>query len=131
MKNLKGHFLFKKGMAELVIYIWTFDSGWNRNNQWFRRRGGWEQQQNASKFNWPCYKQYIFICRFNWGGPWSSTGKSLSEALIFAPTNPRYDDRLFYWITSSIHENSKLKPGENMLCTEIVSDMFSLEVSPS
>ena len=27
------------------------------------------------------------------------------------------------WITSSIHENSKLKPGENMLCTEIVSDI--------
>ena len=25
----------------------------------------------------------------------SSTGKSLSEALIFASTNPRYDDRLF------------------------------------
>ena len=26
-------------------------------------------------------------------------------------------------ITSLIHENSKLKPGENMLCTEIVSDI--------
>ena len=25
----------------------------------------------------------------------SSTGKSLSEALIFASTNPQYDDRLF------------------------------------
>ena len=24
-----------------------------------------------------------------------STGKSLSEALIFASTNPQYDDRLF------------------------------------
>ena len=44
------------------------------------------------------------------------TGKSLSEALIFASTNPKYDD-------SSIHENSKLKPEENMLCTEIVSDI--------
>ena len=27
------------------------------------------------------------------------------------------------YITSSIHENSKLKPGKNMLCTEIVSDI--------
>ena len=26
---------------------------------------------------------------------YSSTGKSLSEALIFASTNPQYDDRLF------------------------------------
>ena len=57
---------------------------------------------------------------------WVDTGKSLSEALIFESTNPQYDDRLFIELhTSSIHENSKLKPGENMLCTEIVSDMFS------
>ena len=56
-----------------------------------------------------------------------STGKSLSEALIFASTKPQYDDRLFVefkdWITSSIHENSKLTPGENMLCTENVFDI--------
>ena len=31
--------------------------------------------------------------------------------------------RLFIEFTSSIHENSKLKPGEDMLCTEIVSDI--------
>jgi hypothetical protein len=30
-----------------------------------------------------------------------STGKSLSEALIFASTNPQYDDRLFMKIVSS------------------------------
>ena len=33
-----------------------------------------------------------------------------------------------HWITSSIHENSKLKPGENMLCidrTIFVHNMFS------
>ena len=41
---------------------------------------------------------------------WISTGKFLSEALIFVPTNPQYDDRLFIelWvqykqITSSVH----------------------------
>ena len=49
----------------------------------------------------------------------SSTGKFLSEALIFASTNPHYDDRLFI----DLHEKSKLKPGENMLCIEIASDM--------
>ena len=34
-----------------------------------------------------------------------------------------YKGQIIHWITSSIHENSKLKPGENMLCTEIVSDI--------
>ena len=37
------------------------------------------------------------------------TGKSLSEALIFASTNPQYDDRL-----SIVHENCKLRiPAEH------------------
>ena len=48
------------------------------------------------------------------------TGKSLSEALIFASTNPQYDDILF--ITSSLHENSKLRTwGEHVVyinCSE-------------
>ena len=51
------------------------------------------------------------------------TGKSLSEALIFASTNPQYDDRLFIELQVQYIKNSKLKPGENMLCTEIVSDL--------
>ena len=43
------------------------------------------------------------------------TGKSLSEALIFASTNPQYDDRLFTELqVQYVHENSELKPGENM-----------------
>ena len=44
------------------------------------------------------------------------TGKSLSEALIFASTNPQYDSRFFI-----VYENCKLRipaeHGENMLCT--------------
>ena len=40
---------------------------------------------------------------------YSNTGKSLSEALIFASTNPQYDNRLFIEFTSSVHENSKLR----------------------
>ena len=31
--------------------------------------------------------------------------------------------QIVHRITSSIHENFKLKPGKNMLCTEIVSDI--------
>ena len=45
--------------------------------------------------------------------PGSVTGKSLSEALIFASTNPQYDNRLFMKIVSSEY----LK---NMLCAQIV-----------
>ena len=48
------------------------------------------------------------------------TGKSLSEALIFASTNQQYDNRLFIELQVTMHENSKLNPGKNTLCTEIV-----------
>ena len=52
------------------------------------------------------------------------TGKSFSEVLIFASTNPQYDDKLFIELqVQYLHEKSKLKPGENMLCTETVSDI--------
>ena len=41
------------------------------------------------------------------------TGKSLSEALIFASTNPQYDDRVFI-----AHENYKLRiPAEHVVYT--------------
>ena len=42
-----------------------------------------------------------------------STGKSLSEALIFASNNPQYDNKLFI-----VHENCKLRiPAEHVLYT--------------
>ena len=41
------------------------------------------------------------------------TGKSKSEALIFASTNPQYDNRWFI-----VHENCKLRiPAENVVYT--------------
>ena len=41
------------------------------------------------------------------------TGKSLSEALIFASTNPQYDNKLFI-----VHENCKLRiPAEHVVYT--------------
>ena len=36
-----------------------------------------------------------------------STGQSLSDTLIFASTNPQYDNRLF--IDCSVHENCKVR----------------------
>ena len=45
----------------------------------------------------------------------------MSEALILFLHQLTWR-HIVHWITSSIRENSKLKPGENMLCTEIVSD---------
>ena len=42
-----------------------------------------------------------------------STGKSLSEALIFASINPQHEDRLFI-----VHENCKLRiPAEQFVYT--------------
>ena len=53
-----------------------------------------------------------------------NTGKSLSEALIFASTKPQYDGRLF--IESKVQLYIKIpssEHGDNMLCTEIVLDI--------
>ena len=48
------------------------------------------------------------------------TGKSLSEALIFASTNPQYDDRLFFELQVQYMQILSSEHGENMLCTKIV-----------
>ena len=48
-------------------------------------------------------------CKFTLISNDKSTGKSLSEAFIFASTNPQYDDILFIELqVQYIHENSKL-----------------------
>ena len=51
------------------------------------------------------------------------TGKSMSEALILAPTNPKYDNRLFIELQVQHMKISSSEHGENMLCTEIVFDI--------
>ena len=49
----------------------------------------------------------------------SLTGKSLSEALIIASTNPQYDDRLII-----VHENCKLRiPAEHKLLFSFCFDI--------
>ena len=50
----------------------------------------------------------------------SCTGKSLSEALIFASTNPQYDNRLFIELQVQYMKIPSSEHGENMLCTKIV-----------
>ena len=64
-----------------------------------------------------------FINHASISHPQVSTGKSLSEALVFALTNPQYCDRLFIELQVQYMKNSKLKPGENILFTEIVTDI--------
>ena len=49
------------------------------------------------------------------------TGKSLSEALIFASTNPQYDDILF--IELQVQYVKIPSSGENKLCREIDFDI--------
>ena len=51
-----------------------------------------------------------------------STGKSLSEVLIFALTNPHYEDRLFIELQLQYMKIPSSEHGENMLSTEIVPD---------
>ena len=51
------------------------------------------------------------------------TGKSLSEAVIFASTNRQYDDRLFIELHVQYMRITSSEHGENMLCTETVFDI--------
>ena len=48
-----------------------------------------------------------------------STGKSLSEAFIFALTNPQYDKRLFIELQVQYMKIASSEHVENMLCTYI------------
>ena len=48
------------------------------------------------------------------------TGKSLSEALIFASTNPQYDDRLFIELRVQYMKIASSEHAQNMLYTQIV-----------
>ena len=49
--------------------------------------------------------------------PGCDTGKFLSEALIFASTNPQYDDRLFIELRVQYMKIASSEHAQNMLCT--------------
>ena len=57
------------------------------------------------------------------GQSFNHTGKSLSEALIFASTNPQYDKRLFIEVRVQYMKIPSSENKENTLCTEIVFDI--------
>ena len=48
------------------------------------------------------------------------TGKSLLEALIFASTNPQYDDRLFIELRVQYMKIASSEHAQNMVCTKII-----------
>ena len=48
-----------------------------------------------------------------------NTGKYLSEDLIFASTNPQYDDRLFTELPVHYMKTTSAEHQKNMLCTYI------------
>ena len=52
------------------------------------------------------------------------TGKSLSEALIFASINPQYDDRLFIELRVQYMKITSSEHGENMGRTCCVHRLF-------
>ena len=52
------------------------------------------------------------------------TGKSLSEALIFASSNPQYDDRLFIELQVQYLKIPRSEHWDNNFCTQHVLPMF-------
>ena len=52
------------------------------------------------------------------------TGKSLSEALILASINPKYEKRLFIYLAVQYMKTTSSEHGENNLCVQYVLPMF-------
>ena len=75
-----------------------------------------EIRVSGAKIYIPSAAHWSVKCRF-------CTGKSLSENLISASTNPQYDDRLFIELQVQYMKIPSSEHGENMLCTEIVFDI--------
>ena len=61
----------------------------------------------------------------SWQNATRTTGKSLSEALIFVSNNPQYDNRLFIELQVQYMKIPSSKHGENMLCIEIDLDIHN------
>ena len=59
---------------------------------------------------------------------YKGTGKSLSEALIFALTNPLCDDTLFIELQVQCMKIPSSEHGENMLCTKLFLTFRTISV---
>ena len=55
-----------------------------------------------------------------------STGKSLSEALIFASTNPQYDDRLFIELRV---QYMKIASSQHVLSLQFASTELAIQLT--
>ena len=60
------------------------------------------------------------VGRYPDGKTFSHTGKSLSEALIFASTNPQYDKRLFIELKVQYMKIPSSEHVKNTLCRQII-----------
>ena len=65
------------------------------------------------------YLQVPDLPRLNTIYELTGTGKSLLEALIFALTNPQYDDRLFFELRVQYMKVASSEHANNVLCTQI------------
>ena len=80
--------------------------------------------ENATKpwiYIWFVKKWRHLVCRTGRRG---CTGKFLSEAHIFASTNPQYDDRLFIELRVQYMKIASSEHGENMSRTCCVHKLF-------
>ena len=68
---------------------------------------------------WLCIRRYQKIYQY-----FNFTGKSLSKVLIFASTNPQYDDRLFIELRVQYMKIASSEHGENMGRTCFVHKLF-------
>ena len=70
------------------------------------------------------FEAEVFLDHLNFFFLIHSTGKSLSEALIFASTNPQYDDKLYI-----VHENCKLRiPAEHAVSILKLLFLFCFDI---
>ena len=76
-----------------------------------------EMQKNSSE---SFFSQSYVFSSFDFKIPALVKGNSLSEALIFALTNPQYDDRLLIELQVQYMKTTSSEHQENMFCTQII-----------
>ena len=79
-----------------------------------RERGGILQEDNSKEGDSKLFERISILMRK------LSTGKSFSEVLILASTNPQYDKRLSIELPVQYMKIPSSEHCQNMLCTQIV-----------
>ena len=103
--------------AVTYIVIWAGDAFW-----WPYL---YTKIASLSKVTWPRIGNYKSRPEWKWLKlSYQDTGKSLSEALIFASTNPKYDDKLFIELQVQYMKIASLEHEENTLRTICAHKLF-------